>query len=152
MSAPATKAPAAPATKATHEVLTLSEAAAYLRIAEDVLLGLATDQHVPARKIGSEWRFLKAALRDWLRHQRAARDRKQSLSVALEAVLLDALAERMGRRVSAKAAEQEPADPVRQSKEKFRALVGAWKGDPTLDDLVRDIYKARGRPMAEDGE
>jgi excisionase family DNA binding protein len=49
------------------EVLTLSEAAAYLRLAEEDVLRLATLQELPGRQIGNEWRFLKAALRDWLR-------------------------------------------------------------------------------------
>jgi excisionase family DNA binding protein len=49
------------------EVLTLSEAAAYLRVAEEDVLRLANLQEVPGRRIGTEWRFLKAGLRDWLR-------------------------------------------------------------------------------------
>jgi excisionase family DNA binding protein len=49
------------------EVLTLSEAAAYLRVAEDHVLRLANLQELPGRRIGNEWRFLKAGLRDWLR-------------------------------------------------------------------------------------
>src|SRR5438309_11758601 len=49
------------------EVLTLGEAAAYLRVPEQDVLRLANLQELPGRQIGNEWRFLKAGLRDWLR-------------------------------------------------------------------------------------
>ena len=50
------------------DVLTLAEAAAYLRAsAEDVLRLIETDD-LPARKVGADWRFYKAALQDWLSH------------------------------------------------------------------------------------
>jgi excisionase family DNA binding protein len=49
------------------DVLTLSEAAAYLRVAEADVLRLADLHELPGRQIGGEWRFLKAGLQDWLR-------------------------------------------------------------------------------------
>jgi excisionase family DNA binding protein len=49
------------------EVLTASEAAAYLRVAEAEVLRLADRQELPGRRIGKEWRFLKVGLQDWLR-------------------------------------------------------------------------------------
>jgi excisionase family DNA binding protein len=49
------------------EVFTLAEAAAYLRVAEADVLHLAKVQELPGRRIGNEWRFLKAGLQDWLR-------------------------------------------------------------------------------------
>jgi excisionase family DNA binding protein len=52
---------------AHEEVLTLAEAAAYLRLSEEKLTGLVRDQGLPGRRIGHEWRFLKEALQDWLR-------------------------------------------------------------------------------------
>jgi excisionase family DNA binding protein len=48
------------------QVLTLSEAATFLRVSEAALLHLATLQEVPGRKIGDDWRFSKTALQDWL--------------------------------------------------------------------------------------
>src|SRR5579872_6744649 len=47
-------------------VLTLSEAAAYLRVSEDAVLKLVAEQALPGRQIGSEWRFLQSALDVWL--------------------------------------------------------------------------------------
>lgn len=48
------------------EVLTLSEAAAYLRLSEAEVLRLVEEQALPARRLGKEWRFLKAAIQQWL--------------------------------------------------------------------------------------
>jgi excisionase family DNA binding protein len=50
-----------------EEILTLPEAAAYLRVPERALAELATAGNVPAREIGGEWRFSRRALADWLR-------------------------------------------------------------------------------------
>src|SRR5690349_11876689 len=49
------------------EVLTLSEAAAYLRLPDADVLRLVAEQGLPTRRLGQEWRFLKAAIQDWLR-------------------------------------------------------------------------------------
>jgi excisionase family DNA binding protein len=93
------------------EVLTLAEAAAYLRVPDDDVLRMTRDQGLPGRQIGQEWRFLKSALRDWL------------------------------------------AQPRRKSpKEAMLAMAGTFKDDPFLDEIVREAYRKRGRPMTEDGE
>lgn len=47
-------------------VFTLTEAASFLRVKRDILDEMAARGAVPARKIGNEWRFLKAALIEWL--------------------------------------------------------------------------------------
>jgi len=49
------------------EVLTLPEAAAYLRVSEEAVAKLVDDRAIPAQRIGEEWRFSKRALSDWLR-------------------------------------------------------------------------------------
>lgn len=49
-----------------NDVLTIPEAAAYLRVPEDVLLMSTVDGLVPGRKLGEEWRFSKQALTEWL--------------------------------------------------------------------------------------
>ena len=49
------------------DVLTLAEAAAYLRVSETEIVELMRRQGLPGRKIGTQWRFLKAAIQDWMR-------------------------------------------------------------------------------------
>ncbi len=90
---------------ATAEILTLPEAAAYLRVPEGDVLRMVQEQGLPARKIGEQWRFLKPAVQDWLRGGADA------------------------------------------AKEQFWATqFGALKDDPYLEEMLRDIYKRRGRP------
>lgn len=48
------------------EVMTLAEAAAYLRVEPDALLEMVRAQDLPGRQFGSEWRFLRTALQGWL--------------------------------------------------------------------------------------
>ncbi|MEO8496170.1 MAG: helix-turn-helix domain-containing protein [Planctomycetota bacterium] len=52
---------------ANYEVLTLEEAASYLRVAPEAAEQLATHGGIPARRIRNEWRFLRSALDEWLR-------------------------------------------------------------------------------------
>jgi excisionase family DNA binding protein len=61
---PTATAPARPAEPV--KVLTLAETAAYLRVPEANVLQLVSTQGLPGRKIGEDWRFLKAALQNWL--------------------------------------------------------------------------------------
>jgi len=48
------------------EVMSLSEAAAYLRLPEAEVARLVHAQGLPGRLAGTEWRFLKAAVQHWL--------------------------------------------------------------------------------------
>ena len=50
-----------------HEVLTLLEAAEYLRLSQPEVIELIHSQGLPARFLGSDFRFLKSAIQDWLR-------------------------------------------------------------------------------------
>jgi len=50
----------------TAEVLTLAEAALYLRLSESDVIELVRSQGLPGRFTGGEWRFLKAAIQKWL--------------------------------------------------------------------------------------
>jgi excisionase family DNA binding protein len=48
------------------DVLTLAEAAAYLRLSEQDVVRLIHEQALPARQAGTDWRFLKSAIQQWL--------------------------------------------------------------------------------------
>ena len=64
------------------EVFNLADAAAYLRVTESQVLQLVHDQALPCRRFGTEWRFLKAAIQDWLRTPPKPGTREAILSVA----------------------------------------------------------------------
>lgn len=53
----------------TPNVLTLEEVAAYLRLPPETVLHQAVQGKLPGRKIEDTWRFLQAAIDDWLRSQ-----------------------------------------------------------------------------------
>src|SRR5262245_3483333 len=59
---------AAPLTNSASrgDVLTLGEAAAYLRLTEEEVVRLVKEQGLPGRQVGGNWRFLKAAVQSWL--------------------------------------------------------------------------------------
>ncbi|WP_255579596.1 helix-turn-helix domain-containing protein [Deinococcus sp. RIT780] len=48
------------------EVLTLEELAAYLKVSETTAYTLVRGGEIPGRKVGREWRFLKARVTHWL--------------------------------------------------------------------------------------
>lgn len=53
------------------EVLTLEEAADYLRLPRESIEKEAASGRIPGRRVEDTWRFLKAAIDDWLRRQDA---------------------------------------------------------------------------------
>lgn len=89
------------------EVLNLPEAAEYLRVGEEDLLRLVGTQGLPGRNIGNDWRFLKAALQDWL-----------------------------------------CKGPTKKG---LLNQLGAIKDDPFAEEMLKEIYKRRGRPETEGG-
>jgi excisionase family DNA binding protein len=94
------------------DVLTLSEAAAYLRVSEADVVRIIHEQALPARQLGTEWRFLKSAIQQWLSCGKTA---------------------------------------LQANKEAWASIIGAWKDDPTVEDMLEEIYRQRGRPITEDG-
>ena len=51
------------------DVLTLQETAEYLRLPQEIVERQAKKGQLPGRRIEETWRFLKAAIDDWLRSQ-----------------------------------------------------------------------------------
>ncbi len=52
--------------EATNQVMTSVEAAEYLKMHVKTVCRLAKEGKIPARKVGSEWRFLRQVLDSWL--------------------------------------------------------------------------------------
>jgi PTS system nitrogen regulatory IIA component len=51
------------------EIMTLTEVADYLQLAERTVLRMAQRGEIPAAKVASQWRFLRPVVRDWLAAQ-----------------------------------------------------------------------------------
>ena len=49
------------------EILTISEVAGLLKIAEKTVYGLAQRGEIPAFKVGGQWRFSRAAIDTWIK-------------------------------------------------------------------------------------
>ena len=54
--------------KENHHVLTVKEAAAYLRLSEMTILRLANQGFITGAKIGRKWRFTREAILSLLKH------------------------------------------------------------------------------------
>jgi excisionase family DNA binding protein len=55
--------------RSVDDILTLSEVADYLKVAERTLYRLAASRQIPAFKVGGAWRFAKADIEAWIRSQ-----------------------------------------------------------------------------------
>jgi excisionase family DNA binding protein len=128
-----------------EEVLTLSEAASYLRVSEDTLLAHVTDHAIPARKIGGEWRFLKRALADWLRYGHLF-DRKFNgfpPPWMLEYPEIEKLLFVLGKRLLSRLATIEATTGKRGSKQAVLKHFAVFKDDPGIEGMLTDIYSRR---------
>jgi excisionase family DNA binding protein len=63
-----TDRPPRPADDSAREVLDLESAAEFLGVKSRTLAELVRSGHVPAAKVGRQWRFLRSQLTDWLAH------------------------------------------------------------------------------------
>src|SRR5438034_929594 len=79
---PSLTPPASTANGPVAEVLTLADAAEYLRLSESDVLRLVHEQGLPARQVGSEWRFFKAAIQHWLSTPPPRYSKEAQLAVA----------------------------------------------------------------------
>lgn len=61
-----------PVVASEPEILTIKQVAEYLRVTERTIYRLAAARQVPSFKVGGVWRFSRADLDTWIRHQSAA--------------------------------------------------------------------------------
>jgi excisionase family DNA binding protein len=122
------------------DVLTLAEAASYLRVPEEELLRLAEHRDIPAQMIGGQWRFLKRALGHWLTYgPRFCRDFPPwFLDHPLLEDLLLALEKRLLQRIG-------PEKPERGSKEAVQRHVGILKDEDDLEEALASLSSIRAK-------
>jgi hypothetical protein len=65
------------------EVLTLAEAAAYLRLPEKAVITATSTQGLPGRLVAGEWRFFKTALQQWLSHSEPTEEMRKAAQMAV---------------------------------------------------------------------
>ena len=58
-----------PMAKPKSDILTITEVAEYLKVAERTLYRLAAAKKVPAFKVGGTWRFSRADIDQWIKRQ-----------------------------------------------------------------------------------
>jgi excisionase family DNA binding protein len=127
------------------DILTLAEAAAYLRAEPTAVERLIDEEKIPARKIGGEWRFLKKALDDWLRFSdRRSRDYWMMhppwlLDSPFAADLLLLLEERLLKKLE----QAGPPSPKRGSKQAVLAHFGVFREDEDLEARLADARARR---------
>jgi excisionase family DNA binding protein len=92
---PRKAAPQATRTIPPCEVLTLAEAAAYLRTSAEEVMRLVREQGLPGQKVGNDCRFLKAAIQDWLRASSASSTKEQFWQTQFGALKDDPYLEKM---------------------------------------------------------
>lgn len=56
------------------EIMTISEAAQYLRISSSSLYKLAQEGRIPCQKVGRHWRFSRPAIQEWIAQKRSSKD------------------------------------------------------------------------------
>jgi excisionase family DNA binding protein len=71
------------------EVLTLAEAAAYLRLPEGDVIGAVTSQGLPGQLIGGQWRFSKAAIQQWLNTSQPTAEMRKAAQLAIAGSMKD---------------------------------------------------------------
>ena len=49
-----------------NQIMTLSEVAEYLKVAEKTVLRMIQKKEIPCAKVASQWRFMKPMIDDWL--------------------------------------------------------------------------------------
>lgn len=55
--------------KATGEIFTLDDVAAYLKVGKRTVYRLAAAKKIPAFKVGGTWRFSRADIDAWIKQQ-----------------------------------------------------------------------------------
>jgi len=65
-----------------HEILTVEEVAAYLRVSERTVYEWAHKGEMPCGKLGTTWRFMRSEVQDWV-NERLARSRPAAVRVAV---------------------------------------------------------------------
>lgn len=124
------------------EILTLAEAAEYLRVDEQTLAELAAKRRIPSQQVGQEWRFLKKALNDWLRYP-SDRQRHLLLSWALASPFMEEWMSILEERVLDRLKAAAPLFNKRGSKQAVLNHFGVFKDEDDLEEQLANLRAQR---------
>ncbi len=66
-----------------REVMNIRQASAYLGVSPDTLYKYASEERIPAFKLGNRWRFKKSKLDQWMEEQSSMSMKRKPVAVAL---------------------------------------------------------------------
>ena len=130
-----------------EDILTLPEAAAYLKVEEKDLAEMAEAGNVPARHIAGDWRFSRRAVEDWVRFpgfhpaEYFRRHPRWVFESAFMEEILALLEKRMLMHLSKRQAEEECPKPG--SKQAVLKAFGLIQDDDDLAEQLEAIRKRR---------
>jgi hypothetical protein len=128
-----------------EEVLTLPEAASFLRVSEEALSELVERHAIPAQNIAGEWRFLRRALANWLAYgpEFYHEFRRFPPPWAFEYPPINELVQLIAKHVLGELAPAERQSGKRGSKQAVLKHFGIFRDDPGLEEMLADIYARR---------
>lgn len=127
------------------EVLTLPEVAAYLRVSEEAVLELVTQDILPGQQIGGEWRFLKRAVVEWLHFGSLSRREFRMFppSWMLDHPFWEEIFQRVQQRILSKLSISEGPDTKPGSKQAVLKHFSVFKDDADIEKQLADIRARR---------
>ena len=114
------------------EILTMEQAADYLQVSTRTLQRMVADGRAPGRQVGSQWRFDREQLREWVRGEPSSpAEREQAGRALSQRELVEKESLRLGVDVPETLLDmqQDYAERRRQDDEAAKATV-----DPDSDD------------------
>jgi len=128
------------------EVLTLAEAAAYLRVREEAVRELIEKGALPAQRVGGEWRLLKRAVVEWLQFEAQPPRELQMFPPpwALDHPFWEDLFRVLEQRILSKLPLPERPVAKPGSKQAVLKHFGVFKDDADVEEQLADLRARRG--------
>ncbi len=131
------------------DVLTLEEAADYLRVSTTELEALADRREVPGRRIGGHWRFSRAALLAWLGGVDPIAVAAADVPVVIpDGALAEGVAEDEPEEDTPAATDTDPASPRRLADWQLAAMYGTGPEDGVEEESTIG-YPPEGKTASE---
>lgn len=118
------------------DILNLEQAMEFFGVSERTMIKLLREERIPARKIGREWRFSRAALLEWL-------GRGDSINYLNQAELYRVASDVPDTMPGILAQINEAIDTLKDNEMNMRTLLPELEGDICLPDgaTLRTSYK-----------